>query len=342
MHSQKRLIPTLILIALTMSSCYKNKETPPHISIDVINKMTPIKDQKNNDLCWVYAMLATIETEHIMMGDSVNLSIAYIARNILSSQIKRYYLSQGKDSLSLRGISPQLLYLLEEYGAMPYETYHSNCNFNVVKRKLLLLAKSEIEKLSGLNSLSKKTEDLLDDLINPLPLAVYMYGVKYTPKEFAHSVCLKNEYITMTSFSDKPFYENIVLEVADNTMNIEMLNLPLDTLVNRVRNLIKSGHAVCWEGDISEKGFSFEKGIATLGNKKNKITQEIRQKEFERFYTTDDHAMELVGIAHDETGKRYFICKNSWGTNNPFNGLMYMEEDYFKLKTICVVAPNIF
>jgi bleomycin hydrolase len=46
--------------------------------------------------------------------------------------------------------------------------------------------------------------------------------------------------------------------------------------------------------------------------------------------------MEIIGIARDKTGKHYFICKNSWGTDNPYKGLMYMSENYFRLKTIAV------
>ena len=66
------------------------------------------------------------------------------------------------------------------------------------------------------------------------------------------------------------------------------------------------------------------------------ITQQKRQLSFERFFTTDDHCMEIIGIARDKTGKHYFICKNSWGTDNPYKGLMYMSENYFRLKTIAV------
>ena len=46
--------------------------------------------------------------------------------------------------------------------------------------------------------------------------------------------------------------------------------------------------------------------------------------------------MSIVGIAHNQEGKRFFILKNSWGTDNPYGGLMYMSFDYFKAKTIAV------
>ena len=29
--------------------------------------------------------------------------------------------------------------------------------------------------------------------------------------------------------------------------------------------------------------------------------------------------------------------KNSWGKDNPYGGLMYMSEEYLKLKTVAVV-----
>ena len=66
------------------------------------------------------------------------------------------------------------------------------------------------------------------------------------------------------------------------------------------------------------------------------VSQASRQHGFETYKTTDDHCMAIVGIARDAQGKSYFIMKNSWGTDNPFQGLMYMSEDYFRQKTIAL------
>ena len=49
----------------------------------------------------------------------------------------------------------------------------------------------------------------------------------------------------------------------------------------------------------------------------------------------------LIGIAHDKKGHPYFIAKNSWGTDNPYGGLMYLSFDYVKMKTIAVVMKRL-
>jgi len=50
--------------------------------------------------------------------------------------------------------------------------------------------------------------------------------------------------------------------------------------------------------------------------------------------TTDDHGMHIVGIVKDQTGKKYFIVKNSWGNSNQLNGYFLASFPYFKYKSI--------
>ena len=96
---------------------------------------------------------------------------------------------------------------------------------------------------------------------------------------------------------------------------------------------------MCWEGDISEPGFSFSKGVAELGEPAD-VSQRQRQLQFESHATTDDHCMSVVGLAHDSRNRRYYIMKNSWGRRNPYGGLMYVSASYLRLKTIAVVVAK--
>jgi bleomycin hydrolase len=73
----------------------------------------------------------------------------------------------------------------------------------------------------------------------------------------------------------------------DNWEHNRLFNLPLDTLRAHIDKALKNRHPVCWES----KG----------------------------------HAMAIVGLAHDENGKPYYVMKNSWGTDRPYDGLVYMS-----------------
>lgn len=74
--------------------------------------MTPVKDQGKTQHCWVFAMLAAIETEHLRRGDSVNLSPAYIAKMLEQ---------EPQAPKSGRGMGATLLSLLQKYGIVGYD-----------------------------------------------------------------------------------------------------------------------------------------------------------------------------------------------------------------------------
>lgn len=333
----------LFIIFGLLVSCQKKTETARDalqkkvFKDEVRLKTTPVQSQGHSTLCWIYAMLGTIETEHLMQGDSVVLSSDYLARMLLTEQVREHYLTKGRKPISMRGMMPMAIHLLEQYGVEPLASYHakSKINYHVVGRKLEQITDVALARRQGLEYLEERVNDLLDSTIDFMPKFVFMLGAEYTPLEFAHSVCQKDEYQAFTSFTHHPFHEPFVLELADNQMNDAFMNVPIDTLMNRIDSSLRAGHPVCWEGDVSEPGFSFKKGIATIDISSD--VQSLRQEQFEQFKTTDDHCLVLVGIARDEKNEKYYLTKNSWGTHNVYGGFMYLSENYVKLKTIAVM-----
>jgi len=98
----------IISILALLVSCNANIHSDYHV--DHLNAYTPWEGK--GDVSWVSAMLSTIETEHIMRGDSVNLSPFYAIRN---------YYEKGYQKL---GGSPMLLIeIIEKYGIVPYDSY---------------------------------------------------------------------------------------------------------------------------------------------------------------------------------------------------------------------------
>ena len=68
------------------------------------------------------------------------------------------------------------------------------------------------------------------------------------------------------------------------------------------------------------------------------VTQELRQEMFDRLETTDDHGMVIVGTAVDQEGNKYYKVKNSWDTNQIYDGYFYVSEPYFLAKTLSVLV----
>ena len=321
-----------MLLGCTRPEFKKAEKSEKEFVDEVVVKTTPVKDQGRSTLCWVFGMLATIESEHLMMGDSVEVSTDFYARMLLRDEARQYFFNRQNGNISMRGMSSMLLHLMQQYGAEPYTTLYNErpVNYNVLARKAMQVVRTA----PSLLKMNDRLEDLFDNNIGFMPRYVFMLGMEYTPHQFAESVCLPGEYLALTSFTHHPFGQKFILEVPDNQMRDSFMNIPIDTLMQHVECAIRKGHPVCWEGDISEPGFDFYNGRAMLQHEGKAITQEYRQRSFETFKTTDDHVMELCGMAHDKQGHRFFLAKNSWGKRGKYAGYMYLSYDYVKLKTI--------
>jgi len=215
-------------------------------------------------------------------------------------------------------------------------------------------------------------DGLIDAYLGKVPEKFTYKGKEYTPKSFAGMMNLNpDDYIELTSYTHHPFYSKFVIEIEDNWLMETDYNVPMDDLIRVLDNSINNGYTVVWGADVSEKGFSWKNGVAVVPDKnapevaglekakwekmtdmdkekllakcdkpmpEKTITQEMRQKEFDNYQTTDDHGMHIIGIAKDQNGTKYYIVKNSWGTDgSPYKGYFYASESYVKLKTMDIM-----
>lgn len=232
------------------------------------------------------------------------------------------------------------------------------------------IAKNSNKKLSS--AWLKGFTGILDAYLGEVPETFTYKGKTYTPQSFAKSLDLNmDDYISITSYTHHPFYQPFAMEVADNWLWGESQNVPMMEMKAIVDNAINNGYPVCWSADVSEGGFKWRKGYAVLPAdvaddrekseearwaklsdkeredakyditgpvKEKEVTQESRQEAFDTFETTDDHGMEIVGIATDQEGNRYYKVKNSWDTNQIYDGFFYVSEPYFLEKTISILV----
>lgn len=331
----------VIPLLLCILSCTEKNDRCRQVTVaeGKLLTFTPVKNQGANETCWAYAMLATIEANRLMMGDSVHLSVGYAVRHLLEDHYRRYVLSGGKSTFTTQATAQTLLNIIGRHGIVPHSAYHDyeDANTTSLANKLKRIAKTAINTKSGTDVHVGTMKRVINEALGAEPLCVMMLGAEYTPQEFARSVCAPNEYVALTSFSHHPFYSSFVLEVPDNWEQNKFYNLPIDSLMKRINKALLRGEAVCWEGDISEDGFDWQGGTACLTKEQSAdLSQEARQVQFEKYQTTDDHAMSLIGITTDKDGNRLYIAKNSWGTDNKYGGLIYITEDYIRMKTIAV------
>jgi len=215
-------------------------------------------------------------------------------------------------------------------------------------------------------------EGLLEAYVGEEPKNFTFKGKEYTPESFAADLELNpDDYVEFGSYTHHPFYEKFILEVPDNWMLHEINNVPLDEMMVIIDNSLKEGHTIAWGADVSENGFSWTNGVAIVpdeekpdisGTEKEKwekltkkertdmiysfeepvaeklITQELRQTAFDNYSTTDDHGMEIVGMAKDQDGTKFYIVKNSWGTDQKFKGFFYASEAFVRYKTIDIMV----
>ena len=217
----------------------------------------------------------------------------------------------------------------------------------------------------------KMVDGILDAYLGEVPETFVYEGKTYTPRTFADALGLNpDDYVSVTSFTHHPYYKPFAVEVPDNWLSDLSENVQLDELKAIVDNAIDKGYSVEWSADVSEPGFKWRKGYAVMPVKKTgqdlegtelsrwvqlsdadrenetykikgpveeiKVTPEMRQEMFDRQETTDDHGMVIVGIATDQEGNRYYKVKNSWDTNQIYNGYIYVSEPYFLAKTISI------
>lgn len=319
---------------------------------------TGVKNQQRTGTCWSFSTVSFLEAELLRMGEApYDLSEMYMVRNIYKDKARNYILRQGKANFSQGSLNHDVMRAFEMAGAVPEsvysgladgDRYHDHSELEAALKGLLdgvLSTKQPSDKWMG------AVEAVLDHYMGPAPGSVSFQGQSYTPETFASALPIDpDDYVTLTSFTHHPFYETFILEIPDNYSNGTYYNLPLDELQAIVEHALNNGYTVAWDGDVSEKGFSANRGLAILPQDKEderlfkkqvaevEVNQANRQAAFERYATTDDHLMHLTGIAKDQDGDVFFITKNSWGEISPYEGFLYMSAPYFRMKTVGVMV----
>ena len=307
-----------------------------------------------------------------------DFSEMFVVHHTMVDRAVNYVRYHGDAPFGPGGSFYDVMYCLKNYGLVPQEAMpgimygdslpvHTELDA-VAEAYVRAIGKGRFSKLTPVwkNGISA----IYDTYLGKYPETFTYEGKEYTPKSFGESLGINpDDYVSLTSYTHHPFYTQFAIEIQDNWRNGLSYNLPLDELMEVMDNAVRTGYTFAWGSDVSEQGFTRD-GIAVMpdadrasemsgsdmarwiglnaADKRKEmttkpmpemeITQEMRQIAFDNWETTDDHGMVIFGLAKDQTGKEYFMVKNSWGLSGKYNGIWYASKAFVAYKTMNILV----
>ncbi|MDR2556393.1 MAG: C1 family peptidase [Bacteroidales bacterium] len=307
-----------------------------------------------------------------------DLSDMYPVYDCFLRKADKYVRLHGECAFPFGGASSDVFDVLRGSGLMPESVFgglnydkdkHDHSEMNRALKAYL----DAVVKGKEITTVWKKAYTaILNTYLGEAPAQFTENGKTYTPKSYVQALGLNaDDYVVLTSYTHHPFYTQYEKDVPDNWNHGMVYNIPLDEIMEIAQNSIDKGYTFVWGGDVSEKGFSWKNGIAIIADEESEdvkgsdrdkwesmndrertdaaykfekivpeknITQEIRQKDYDTWQSTDDHGMHITGTAQDKNGNKYFKVKNSWNISNPLHGYLYMSIPFFKDKMLDITV----
>ena len=265
------LLSSLVMVAQAPKTSGESNE------FTIIKQLpiTSIKDQANSGTCWSYSTTGFLESEILRKGGpEVDLSDMFVVNHTYRDKAEKYVRLHGKGNLAQGGSFYDVLYVFDNYGAVP-EEFMTGLNYGTKKNAhseleavLKGMLDAVVENHNGRLSTAWKSayDKVVDTYLGELPKEFTYNGKRYTPKSFAQSLGIKaSDYVSLTSYTHHPFYTAFPIESEDNWRWSSSWNLPIDELMQVIDNAIVNGYPVAWGADVSEVGFTRD-GIGVLAD----------------------------------------------------------------------------
>lgn len=331
----------------------------------------PVQNQGMTGTCWSFSTLSFFESEvmRVKKIKGVKLSEMFVVRKTYSLKAENFVRMHGNATFAEGGEPSDVITCWKTYGMVPQEVYNNGFReletFPYNHKQMDSTLSAEIRKVTDPKNTKvdpaayKATiESILDKYLGKAPEEFDYKGKKYTPKSYAAELGLNvDDYVAFSSFTHQPYYKPFILEVPDNWAWKQYTNIPLDEMMKIVDNTVANNYGVAWAADVSEPYFRFKDGLALVPEgwdkmsdadkdacfakpcKQAAITTEMRQEGFDNWSTQDDHGMHIIGTANDQSGNKYYLIKNSWGSKrNDCDGYFYASPEYLMLKTISITV----
>ncbi|MBO4567133.1 MAG: aminopeptidase [Bacteroidales bacterium] len=352
----KRVLTIAALVLIAVSAPAQDAKTFKTVKELPI---TSIKNQYRSGTCWDYGTIGFLESEILRKtGKTYDLCEMFVVSKDYMDNATHYVRMHGYSQISEGGSCDDVIEVIRNHGICPEEampapgslTGDPYANFKVffpelertVSGIVWAEGKPELNRFTTEDQAPLRNKEpkphwkdsvqaVIDKYVGRCPESFEYEGKTYTPKSFAASLGLDlNDYVSLTSFTHHPFNQWFVIEAPYKWRLKPSYNIPIEQLMEVLDKALDAGYTVAWGGDVS--GDFTRTGLAMLPDGVVP-TQQLRQEQWDDWRFTYDHVMLIYGKAVDESGKPYYMVKNSWGESGFYKGIWYMSRDYITLNT---------
>ncbi len=315
----------------------------------------PTISQGNTGTCWDFSTTSFLESEvYRLTGRKMKFSEMYTDYWEYVRKAMGYVRTRGKSKFGPGSEANAVLVDWEEYGIVPEKDYTGLLNGQPFydETKMYNEMYSYLKSVKAQNawnpSIVKSTiEAILNHYMGTPPTEIMVDGKEMTPKEYLKNVVSLNlnDYVSLVSFADRPYYEWTEYNVSDNWWHSkDYFNVPLNVFMDAINHAVRSGYTMAIWGDVSEPGIYGNAGIAVIPSwdiPSQYIDANARIFRFYNHTTTDDHGMHLIGYSVKD-GKTWYLIKDSdsESRNSDHPGYDFFSSDYVKLKMLGIMLPK--
>ena len=317
---------------------------------------SPTVSQGITGACWCFSATSFLESEIYRKTErKVKLSEMYAVYYEYLEKAERFLDTRGESYFG-RGSEPDAaLMIWKKYGVVPESAYPGNPGntsfYNHSRLFPELRACLENMKKNqdwDKEKAMKQVKAILDKYMGAPPRFMQINGSLMSPQVYMtrHLKINPDDYLSVLSLNDQPFYEYVSYRVSDNWRHSkDYYNLPVKDFMTLIDTALKNHSSVCIVGDISEPGYSIQQGIAVVADfdiPASGINDTSRRWRFATDQTTDEHAIHLVGTVQTK-GKTWYLIKDSGSSsrnNQAHPGYFFYRRDYVQLKMMNLLVAR--
>jgi len=253
----------------------KKEEKEGYKFTDVVTvPTTSVKNQYRSGTCWSFSGISFVESELLRTtGKEYDLSEMFVVYHTYSDKAEKYVRMHGNLTFGAGAEQTDVFRVIRKYGMVPESVYsglkygeekHTHGEFDEVLQAYVdAIVKNKNRKLTPV--WHEGFDRILDTYLGELPETFTYEGKEYTPESFAESTGFNpDDYIEITSYMKRPYYKEFVIEIPDNWLWAPIWNVHLDEMMAVIDNALENGYTVGWGADVSDKGFSWKKGVAII------------------------------------------------------------------------------